>query len=100
MRSSIRFIGQLEGQVLQEQREVEALVELDGHEHGLERERVTVAATALQLDRAGHAGRFAHVQESAPRVARGRQHAADQRLEEALAEDVLGGLHEQQLGRL
>ena len=91
---------QLEGQVLQEQREVEALVELDRDEHGLDRERVALPAAARELDRAGHARRLARVEEPTPRLAGGRQRAADQRLEEPVAQDVLGRALEQQLGGL
>ena len=91
---------QLEGEVLQEEREVEALVELDGDEDRLHREAVAVGAAAGQRDRAGDARRLAEVEELAPGLTRGRNLAADQGLEEALAEDVLGRLVEQQLGRL
>ena len=75
---------QLEGQVLEEQREVEALVELDRDEDGLQRELAAVAAAAGELDRAGDPRRLAGVEELAPGLAGGRQRAADQRLEEAL----------------
>ena len=91
---------QLEGQILEEQREVEALVELDRDEDRLHRERLAVRAAAGQLDRAGHARRLARVEEPAPRLAGGRQRAADQRLEEPLPEDLLARLREQQLGGL
>ena len=91
---------QLEGEVLEEEREVEALVELDRDEDGLHREVVAVGAVARQLHRAGHARRLAEVEELAPGLARGRQLAADQDLEEALAEDVVGRAAEQQLRRL
>ncbi len=92
---------QLEGQVLEEEREVEALVELDRDEDGLEREDVTVGAAAGEAHGAGCLRRLAGGEEPAPRVAFGRQRvAADQRLEESLAEDVLARLIEQQLGGL
>ena len=83
---------QLEGQVLQEQREVEALVELDRDEDGLERELVAVGAAARQGDRAGHARRLAGVQEPAPRLRGGGQGTTDQRLEEPLAENLVARL--------
>ena len=91
---------QLEGQVLEEEREVEALVELDRDEDGLEREDLAVGAVAGEPHRAGRLRRLARGEEPAPGVALGRQHVADQRLEEALAEDLLARLPEQQLGGL
>ena len=91
---------QLEGQVLEEEREVEALVELDRDEHGLQREDVAVGAAAGELDRSRRLRRLAGGEEPTPRVPLGRQRVADQGLEEPVAEDVLGGPAEQQLGGL
>ena len=56
MRISIRFMRQLEAQVLEEQREVEALVELDGDEDGLHRELWPSACAAVTLTRPGTCG--------------------------------------------
>ena len=90
MRSSIRFIGSSKDEVLEEEREVEALVELDRDEDGLHREVAAVGAAAVELAPAGHARRLAEVEEPRQAWPAGRQRAADQRLEEALAEDLFG----------
>ena len=91
---------QLEGQVLEEEREVEALVELDRDEDRLHRELAAVAAATDELDRARDPRRLAEVEELAPGLAGGRDGAADQRREEVLGEDRVRRLVEEQLGRL
>ena len=92
--------GQLEGEILEEEREVEALVELDGDEHGLQRELGAVRVASGELHRARDVRWLARVEEAAPGDRGRRRRAADQRLEEATPEDLLGGAAEQQLGGL
>ena len=91
---------ELEAEVLEEEREVEALVELDRDEHGLHREHRAVGLLAGDVDATGGGRRLAGLQEAAPRLGGGRHGSLDQRLEERLAEDVLGGAAEQQLSGL
>ena len=91
---------ELEAEVLEEEREVEALVELDGDEDGLHREVVALDHDRGDLDAAGRGGRLAGLQEAAPRLGGFRHRGLDQRLEERLAEHLGGGAAEQQLGRL
>ena len=91
---------ELEAEVLEEQREVEALVELDGDEHGLERERAAVGAQPLHLHLARRGRRVAGLEEAAPGLGVGGERALDERVEERLAEDLLRGAAEQQLGGL
>ena len=57
---------QLEAEVLEEQREVEALVELDGDEDGLDRELVALGVQALHGHAAGHGRRVAVLEERLP----------------------------------
>ena len=88
---------ELEGQVLEEEREVEALVELDRDEDHLERERALVGREdrADVLLRAGARG-LAALEEAAPRLGVGRR-VVDERVEQALAEHLGGVEAEQQL---
>ena len=58
--------GQLEAQVLEEQREVEALVELDGDEHRLHREAVAVGVRGGDARRGRDLRRLALLEERAP----------------------------------
>ena len=91
---------QLEGEVLEEEREVEALVELDRDEDHLERERPLVGRVerADVLLRAGARG-LAALEEAAPRLGVGGR-VVDERVEQALAQHLGGVEPEQQLGRL
>jgi hypothetical protein len=91
---------ELEPEVLEEEREVEALVELDGDEDRVHRERRAVGLSAGDLDAAGRRGRLAGLQEAAPRLGGGRHRRLHERVEEGLAEDVLSRAAEQQLGGL
>ena len=91
---------QLEGEVLEEEREVEALVELDRDEDHLERE----AALVDRVDRAdrlrgGGARGLAALEEALPRLGLGGR-VVDERVEQALAQHLGGVEPEQQLGRL
>ena len=91
---------QLEGEVLEEEREVEALVELDRDEDHLERERPLVR----REDRAdvllrARAGGLAALEEAPPRLGvAGR--VVDERVEQPLAQHLGGVEAEQQLGGL
>ena len=91
---------ELEAEVLEEQREVESLVELDGHEHRVHREVVALGVERGDLDAAWRRRRLSGLQEAAPRLGGARQRGLDEQLEEGLAEDVVGGAAEQQLGGL
>ena len=62
---------QLEAEVLEEEREVEALVELDGDEDGLHREVVALGDQAGDLDAAGGGRGLAGLQEAAPALGLG-----------------------------
>ena len=64
-----QVLRQLEGEVLEEEREVEALVELDRDEDRLHRELAAVAAAADELDGARDPRRLAEVEELAPGLA-------------------------------
>ena len=92
--------GELEAEVLQEQGEVEALVELDGDEDGLDRERVPAGVDAHDVDLAAGAGRLARLEEAPPGLGGGGDRRLDQRREERLAEHLGRRSPEQQLGRL
>ena len=91
---------QLEAEVLEEQREVEALVELDGDEDGLDREAVARGVHALHGHAAGDGRRVAVLQERLPGLRVSAERRVQQRAEERLAEDLLRRAAEQQLGRL
>ena len=91
---------QLEGEVLEEEREVEALVELDRDEDHLERERALVG----RVDRAdvllrARARGLAALEEAPPRLGVGGR-VVDERVEQPLAQHLGGVEPEQQLGRL
>ena len=92
---------ELEGEVLEEEREVEALVELDGDEDGLERElrlRRRVAGGDLH-ERAG-VRRVAGGEEAPPLLGGVGERAGEQALEERVPQRVGRLLAEQQLGGL
>ena len=91
---------QLEAEVLQEQREVEALVELDRDEDGLDRELAALGVHPHDVDLAARGRRLARLEERAPGLRGGRQRRLHERVEERLAEDLLGRAPEQQLSRL
>ena len=92
---------QLERQVLEEEREVEALVELDRDEDGLEREGLLRRRVAGgDLDERAGVRRVAGGEEAAPLLGVGAQRAGQQAVEERVAERVGGLLAEQQLGGL
>ena len=88
---------ELEGKVLEEEREVEALVELDGDEDHLERERRLVPrVNRADVLLGARARGLAALEEAAPRLGVGGR-VVDERVEHALAQH-LGGLEaEQQL---
>ena len=90
---------QLEGEVLEEEREVEALVELDRDEDHLEREGALVGRVdRADLLRAGARG-LAALEEAPPRLGLGGR-VVDERVEQALAQHLGGVEPEQQLGGL
>ena len=91
---------ELEGEVLEEEREVEALVELDRDEDHLERERPLVRREdgADVLLRARARG-LALLEEAPPRLGVGGR-VVDERVEQRLAQRLGGVEPEQQLGRL
>ena len=92
---------QLEGQVLEEQREVEALVELDRDEDRLERELLLGRRVARgRLDERAGVRRVARGEEPAPLLGVLAQRAGQQAVEEGDAERVGRLAAEQQLGRL
>ena len=92
---------ELEREVLEEQREVEALVELDRDEDGLERELLLGRRVAGgDLDERAGVRRVAGGQEAAPLLGVLAQRAGEQALEERVAERVGRLLAEQQLGGL
>ena len=91
---------QLEAEVLEEEAEVEALVELDGDEDGLDRELVPLRVHALHGHAPGGARRVAVLEECLPGLRLRRQRRVQQGAEERLAEDLLGRAAEQQLSRL
>jgi len=91
---------QLEAEILEEEREVEALVELDRHEHRLDRERRAVGLQRVDVHAAGRLRGVARLEEAPPGLRGGRRGRLDQRAEERLAEDLGRGPPEQQLSRL
>jgi hypothetical protein len=92
---------ELEREILEEEAEVEALVELDRDEDGLQRE-LLVGRRVLRGDLDERAGvrRVAGGQEAAPLLGVLAQRAREQALEEAVAEGVGRFLAEQELSRL
>ena len=92
---------ELEGEVLEEEREVEALVELDGDEDGLERElRLRRRVAGGDLDERAGVRRVAGGEEAAPLLGVVGQRAGEQALEEPVPQRVGRLLAEQQLGGL
>ena len=91
---------ELEAEVLEEEREVEALVELDGDEDSLHREGRRVGVEADELEQARDLRRLGGLQEPAPRLGGGGDRRLDQRLEEGLPEHLGRIAAEQQLGGL
>ena len=92
---------QLEGEVLEEEREVEALVELDRDEDRLEREhRVGRRMARVDLDAAARLRRVAGGEEAAPLLGLLAQRPGQQPVEERVAERLGGVLAEQDLGGL
>ena len=92
---------ELEGEVLEEEREVEALVELDRDEDGLERERLAAGfVLGVDLDECAGVRRVAGREEAAPLLGVLAQRAGEQVVEERVAEGVGRLLAEQHLGRL
>ena len=100
MRSSIRFIGSSKDRSSRKSEKSKPSSSLTGTKTASIGNVSPSQRRPVELDRAGHARRLTRVEEPAPRLAGGRQRAADQRLEEPLPEDVLGRALEQQLGGL
>ena len=91
--------GQLEAEVLEEEREVEALVELDGDEDHLDREPCLLrVVTRVEVDSRPRARRVARSRNR--RQLAGGGERADELREERLPEDIRGLEAEQQLGGL
>ena len=92
---------QLEGQVLEEEGEVEALVELDRDEHRLHRERPAARAVRGDRDAPAGAGQLARLQEGPPGVGGGVHGGrVDEAAEERVAQRLLGRQVEEELGRV
>jgi hypothetical protein len=92
---------ELEREVLEEEGEVEALVELDGHEDRLDGEALAARGVlAGDLDERTRVGRIAGGEEAAPLLGVLGERAGEQALEEGVPERVRPLLAEQQLGGL